>query len=105
MGWKIVEEESYDRAVAQIATHESLDVALELISYGLYRNPQGYPKTAYANIHLAKTKLRFTDSEIIPSYRLWFKVDIITETVHKLWIDIAPPEDMGFWDEEDDAPF
>jgi hypothetical protein len=55
---------------------------------------------------MAKTVLRFTDyGEIIPSYRLWFRVDENTLTVYKLWIDIAPPEDMGYWDEEDDAPF
>jgi hypothetical protein len=105
MGWNVVEEESYERAVAQIGNHESLDLALETISYGLFRRPQGFPETSKPGIHIAKTTLRFTDSEIVPSYRLWFRVVEETETVHKLWIEIAPPEDMGFWDEEDDAPF
>jgi hypothetical protein len=106
MGWNVVEEDSYERAVSQIGTHESLDIALEFISYGLHRNPLGFLRTEYHQIFMAKTVLRFTDyGEIIPSYRLWFRVDENTLTVYKLWIDIAPPEDMGYWDEEDDAPF
>jgi len=63
----------------------------------------------FPGIHLAKTKLRLLGLEVIPSYRLWFRVDEAHRAVHKLWVEIAPPEDMGygqsFWDEEDDLPF
>lgn len=105
-GWQILEEESFARAVAQCGTHYFFDEALAPIDYALNRNPLGFPEVpGFPNIRLAKTKLRLLKTtEIIPSYRLWFRVDEATRIVHKLYVEIAPPEDMGFgeslWDED-----
>jgi hypothetical protein len=42
-GWEILEEQSYERAVAQIANHEFFDSALAPILYALNRDPTGFP--------------------------------------------------------------
>lgn len=109
-GWEVFEEGSYERAVAQLGTHEFFDDALAPITYALSRNPAGFRKIpGFQDLHLAKTKLRFIGLEIIPSYRLWFRIDHAQRSVYKLWVDMAPPEDMGLksslWDDEDDTPF
>jgi hypothetical protein len=102
-GWKIVEEPSYELATAQGGGHEFFDDVTELLHYALHRNPTGFPQVpGYQGIYLAKTKLRIRLPEVIPSYRLWFRLDEATHTVHKLWIEIAPPEDMEYWADEDD---
>jgi hypothetical protein len=104
-GWEILEEQSYERAVAQIANHEFFDSALAPILYALNRDPTGFPVVPGIDVRLAKTKLRFVGAEIIPSYRLWFKIDHAKRRVHLLWVEISPPEDMGVWNEEDEIPF
>lgn len=109
-GWQVIEQESYERAVAQCGSHEFFDDALAPIEFALHRNPTGFPSVpGFQGIHLAKTKLRISGLDVIPSYRLWFRVDEEGRRVFKLWVEIAPPEDMGlgesFWDEEDDIPF
>jgi hypothetical protein len=105
-GWEVFEEESYERAVAQLGTHEFFDEGLAPITYALNRDPTGFQKVpGFPDIHLAKAKLRFIGMEIVPSYRLWFRINPVAMCVYKLWIDLAPPEDMGFWDEEDGSPF
>jgi hypothetical protein len=109
-GWEILEENSYDRAVAQCANHQFFDEALAPIIYALHRNPLGFKNVSgFANIRLAKTKLRLKGPEIIPSYLLWFRTDIAERRVYKLWVELASPEDMGIgkslWDEEDDISF
>lgn len=109
-GWQVIEEDSYERAIAQGGSYEFFDEALAPIEYALHRNPLGFPAVpGFRDVHLAKTKLRIFGPEVIPSYRLWFRVDEDRRTVHKLWVEIAPPEDMGigesFCDEDDDLPF
>jgi hypothetical protein len=109
-GWQIVEEESYALSVSQCGTFEFFDEALAPIEYALSRNPLGFPAVpGFPNIHRAKTKLRVFAQMVIPSYRLWFRVNTETKFVHKLFIEIAPPEDMAFGDslcdKDDDLPF
>ncbi len=109
-GWEVLEEESYELSVAQCGTHQFFDEALSPITFSLNRNPTGWPKVqGFSDIYLAKTKLRLRGLEIIPSYRLWFRAVEATRRVHKLWVELAPPEDMGLgkslWDDEDDIPF
>lgn len=82
------------------------DEALAAITYSLHRNPLGFPTMPNVRgIYLAKTKLKIIGREIIPSYRLWFRVSEADKTVFKLWVEMSPPDDMAFWDEEDDAQF
>jgi len=105
-GWEIIEEDSYERAVAQLGTHEFFDEVLAPITYALNRDPTGFREIpGFQDIYLAKTKLRFIGMEIVPSYRLWFKVDYALRRVLKLWVELAPPEDMGLWDDEDEFLF
>ena len=99
-GWRVFEEESYNRAVAQLGTHEYFDDALAPVEYALHRNPLGFKKVpGFETLYLAKTKLRLFGLEIIPSYRLWFRIDVHDRAVAKLWVEIAPPEDMGIADD------
>ncbi len=60
------------------------------------------------SFHVDGTKLRVFAQVVIPSYRLWFRVNAETKFVHKLFIEIAPPEDMAFGDslcdKDDDLP-
>lgn len=107
-GWNVAEEESYVRAVAQAGGFEYIDPIIAPIDYALYRNPLGFQKVpGYQDLYLAKTKLRILGSEVVPSYRLWFRVDLGARTVWKLWVEVAPPEDMGLADDpwgDDDLP-
>lgn len=110
LGWQIVEADSYERAVAQCGSHQFFDQALAPIDYALNQNPTGFrlvPGSSF--LYLAKTKLRLNGLEVIPSFRLWFRINEESRTVTKLWVEIAPPEDMGIgeslWDSEDDIPF
>ena len=108
-GWQVAEDESYVRSVASAGGYEYIDEIIAPVDYALSRNPTGFTKIpGYESIYLAKTKLRFLRNEIVPSYRLWFRVDAKRRRVWKLWIEIAPPEDMGFaddpWD-DDEIPF
>ena len=107
-GWQVVDEESYERAVAQCGSFPYLDEILAPVDYALHRNPTGFPVVpGYANLYLAKTKLRFIRSEVIPSFKLWFRANNDNRMVHKLYIEITPPEEIpygeSFWDE--DLPF
>lgn len=103
-GWIIRDEHSYELAAAQCGAYPLLDDALAPLDYALHRNPLGFDQVpGYPGIYIARTKLRLFGLEIIPSFRLWFRVDIDRREVHKLWVEIAPPDDMGLWD--DDAPF
>ena len=108
-GWNIVEGENYDRAIAQVGSHQDMDTALAAVMYALNRNPAGFPQTDAFGIYLAKTKIRVSEGYYIPSYRLWFKVDGAARDVTLLWVDLAPAEDMGFGDifseKDDDIPF
>jgi hypothetical protein len=104
-GWTVIEEQSYEIAVAQCGTYQFFDEALAPLDYALHRNPLGFEAVqGYPDIYLARTKLRLLGPEIIPSYRLWFRVFPQKREVHKLWVEIAPPEDMGLWD-DDEVPF
>jgi hypothetical protein len=95
-----VEEESYDRSVAQCGSHQFFDEALAPIEHALRRNPLGFERLrGYKGIRLAKSKLRLIQREIIPSFRLWFRVDEGERTVFKLYVEVAPAEDMGLTDD------
>ena len=108
-GCQVLEEESYQRAVAQCGSYEYLDDTLAPVDFALHRNPLGFAEVpSFPGIHLAKTKLRFAGLEIVPSFRMWLRVDVAARRVHKVCVEIAPPDDMGFardpWD-ENEIPF
>ena len=104
-GWQIVESEDYERSVAQAGSHQELDVALGPVIYALYRNPTGFDSTNQPNIHIAKTKIRIFDGGFIPTYRVWFRIDSIEMIVTLLWVELSPPDDMGFGNMfDDDGP-
>jgi len=106
-GWQVVEDDSFELSLAQFRDTKAIDSALGPIELGLNRNPLGFPEVpGFPNIRLAKTKLHFLGAEIIPSYRLWFRLDEVTKTVHKLFVELTPPDLSGFPDDEDDdIPF
>ena len=98
-GWQIIEEDSYRISATSCGTPQQIDEALASITYALHRNPTGFSKIpGHRSLYIAKTKLRLTLSEIIPSYRRWFAADEASRTVRKLWIEMTPPEDMAFDD-------
>lgn len=106
LGWQIVEAESYERSVAQCGGYERVDEIIAPIDYALSRAPLGFEKIpGYEDLYLAKTKLRVTERRIFPSHRLWFRAVPISRQVEKLWIDIAPPEDMAYTDDIFDEDF
>lgn len=105
-GWEIIEEESYERSIALLGGHEVVDEVLEIIFYGLHRDPRGFSQVPEnPGIRQAKTTLQFVHMEIIPSYRVLFRLDEGARRVHMLWMEIAAPEEMGFLGDEDDFPF
>ena len=72
-------------------------------------NPLAFPEVpGLDGIHLARTKLAIRDLEIIPALRVWFRPSKQSNTVYLLWVELAPPEDMGLgenlWD-PDEEPF
>lgn len=104
-GWAVREEHTYELAVAQCGGYQFFDEALAPLEYALHRNPEGFDLVpGFKDIYIARTKLRLLGAEIIPSYRLWFRIDQASREVHKLWVEIAPPEDIGLWD-SDESPF
>lgn len=99
-GWQVYEEESFNTAVAQCGSHQFFDVALAPLEYALHRNPLAFEEVpGVPGVRLARTTLRLNGLEIIPSYRLWFRLDEARRKVAKLWVEIAPPEDMGLADD------
>lgn len=107
-GWHIVEEESWERAMAQLGGARRVDRAIAPIIDALHRNPEGFDRVpGHHALYLARTKLAIRDLDLIPSYRVWFRTDPAAHVVHLLWIELAPPEDMGLTDDlwDDDLPF
>lgn len=107
-GWNFVEEDSWERALAQLGGARKVDRAIAPIIDALHRNPEGFDRVPdLPNHYLARTRLAIRDLDLIPSYRVWFRTDPAARTVHLLWIEIAPPEDMGLTDDlwDDDIPF
>lgn len=104
-GWHIVDEDSFERAVAQCGSYEYFDSILAALEYALHRNPEGFPKVDEAkNIYLARTKIQFSGAMVIPAFHLWFRLDLENKTVHKLWLELSAPDDMDIWS-DDDSPF
>jgi len=108
-GWEVVEEETYALSVQHCGGAEYVDSVTEQVDYHLSRNPKGFLKIrGYQNLYLAKTKLRIRGSEVIPSFRIWVRLDLQRRRVHKLYIEVAPPDEMGFADDPfdtDEIPF
>ena len=104
-GWEIVEEASYARSVAEI--HEilaHLDEAVAPLDYALHRNPEGFPQVpGIDGILLAKTSIRFVGTRVIPSLKLWFRIDRGARRVHKLWLAVSRPEEMEYWNADGDG--
>jgi hypothetical protein len=106
-GWHIIEEENWQRAIAQLGGARRVDRAIAPIIDALHRNPEGFDRVpGFSSLYLARTKLAIRQLEVIPSYRVWFRTDVAERTVYLLWIEIAPPEDMGLTDNlwDDDLP-
>jgi len=108
-GWEVVEEETYALSVQYCGGAEYIDSITEQVDYSLSRNPTGFSLIpGYQNLYLAKTKLRIVGSDVTPSFRIWFRVDSKRQRVVKLYIEITPPEEMGFADDPfdpDEIPF
>ena len=93
--WQIVEAHSFPVSVASLGTAEDIDCALQNVDFALYRNPLGFsivPGTR--TIRLAKTKLRISGLQVVPAYRLWFRVDIENRIVTKLYVELCPVAEM-----------
>ena len=102
IGWQVLEDQSFETALAQFQNPRGIDSALASIDLGLHRNPKEWPAVpGFPGVHLAKTKLHLDGAEIIPSYLLWFRVMEDIRQVHLLWIEINPPDRTGFPDDED----
>jgi len=108
-GWEVVEEETYALSAQYCGGAEYVDSITEQVDYSLSRNPKGFLNIpGYQNLYLAKTKFRIVGPEVTPSFRIWFRVDTKRRQVHKLYIEVAPPEEMGFADDpfdRDEKPF
>jgi len=108
-GWEVFEEETYTASARKCGSAEYIDRITANVDYGLSRKPTGFLKVrGYESLYLAKTTLRIIGSEVIPSFRIWFRVDSKKRRVFKQHIEIAPPEDMGFADDPfdpDEIPF
>lgn len=109
--WQIIEETAYTKALPNCGNLRALDVVLEVIDFGLARNPLSWPMVpGFPHLRLVKTKIRFVGPEVVPALRMWFQPYPESLTVHKLYIEPAPPDDMKFgetiWGGEDDGlPF
>jgi len=77
-----------------------MDENLAPILDALTLNPLGFPVVPGLNaVYLARTSLAVRQLELIPSYRVWFRVDEKARRVHLLFVEMAPPEDMQTDDE------
>lgn len=81
-----------------------VDVVIAPIIYSLHRNPLAHYETGIANTRLARTKLRLNNRDIVLSHLVWFTADEKNKCVTLLWIEVASPEDMDFYS-DDEIPF
>jgi hypothetical protein len=99
--YQIAEENSYLPSVSALGRVNEIEENIGFIDYALHRAPQGFPIVeGMTTVRLAKTKMRISLSEIVPAYRLWFRIDEGKKVVHKLYLELCPPSDMAFDDEE-----
>lgn len=94
--WAIVEENSFERSAAQLGGLKWVDRALAPVMLAIEGNPLAFPIVPGTNdIRVARTLLIINDLELIPSLRVWFRVSSQSQTVYMLYVEVAPPEDMG----------
>lgn len=103
-GWEIIEADSFERGIAQCGGHAVVEERIAVVKHGLSRDPFGYLETQLAGIWLAKTKVRWEGSEIVPAYAVRYRISPESRTVTLLHIEWAAPED-DLWDDGwDDIP-
>jgi hypothetical protein len=96
-GWDIFEERSYALAADQCGGLEYVDRVTAQVDYALSRNPTGFQKIpGYQDLYLVKTRLRITPQEVVPAFRIWFRVDRENRRVLKEHVEMTPPEELGF---------
>lgn len=103
-GWQIRESNDFERGVAQCGGHKFVDEIIAPIIRGLHRRPHGFQNANVSGIRFAKTKLRLNGPDVVLSHIVWFRIEEEERSVTLLWVEIAPPEDMGF-DDEWEVPF
>lgn len=94
--WAVVEENSFERSAAQLGGLKWVDRALAPVMLALEGNPLVFPVVPGTNgIRIARTLLVINELELIPSLRVWFRASEPNRTVYMLYVELAPPEDMG----------
>lgn len=97
--WAVVEENSFERSAAQLGGLKWVDRALAPIMLAVEGNPLAFPVVPGTDgIRIARNLLVINDLELIPSLRVWFRVSEQSRTVYMLYVELAPPEDMGIGD-------
>ena len=97
MDWQIVEESSFERAVAALGGSRKIDEALAPIMNAIEGNPYVFDEVPGGNgVRLARTTIQIKDLNLIPSMWLWFRVSAAYHTISLLYVEYAPPEDMGY---------
>ena len=105
-GWNVTEDPNFSDSVDRCGGAKVIDEALFFIDHGLHINPLGYPAVpGFPNIRIVKTKLQFRGGLIFPAMRMRVWTDEPRKTVTKLHIEISDPEEMEFWDDDDEIPF
>lgn len=104
-GWNVTEDPDFEISVIGCGGYQIVDEALAPIELALRRNPLGFPVIpGYPNIRIAKTSIIIRGGFIIPALKLRIWVDEVKHEVAKLHVEIAPPDDMKLWD-DDEIPF
>ncbi len=93
MRWEISENEIYALCVAQVGGAVFVDRALAAIVDALSRNPLAFPETGVSEIRIAKTKLVWLGTDVVPALTLRFRVSP-PHSVELLHLELSPPEDM-----------
>ncbi len=104
--WQVLEANSYLPSVKLLGNLAEIESYVENIDYSLHRNPLGWPLVpGTKTIQIAKTKFRITAEKIIPSFRMWFRVDHEARQVHKLYLELCPADELRFDSDDEDIPF
>lgn len=96
--WNFREEETYERCVAQLGGAQKVDAAIAPLVNALSLNPRGFPFAGYKDIRLARTRLVFRGSQVIPALSILFRIEA-PNTVVLLNVEMTMPEDLEATDE------
>lgn len=93
--WHILEDKSWELAVANFSDYREMDIAVAPIIEVLRRNPLAYPVfKGMREMRMAKTKMRVEDLKVTPAMRVWYIAEAVSRTVTLRWVEAAPPSDM-----------